>query len=317
MVFEKIRRAEAVTLGLVALSLVLLALPAEHQLAAARTSNDVLLLPLSQVRQAFGGYLRLRNENADLRQALQQARLRLASIEATRRENAQLRQLLSFGRDQPVRLVPARVVDRNFATVPTTFVIDAGREDGVVENLPVVNASGLVGKTVAVGPATSQVMVFSHPDFSASALLVGGDHLEYGIVRPTPSGALQLFLPLRSVSEPGDRIVTSGYGGTFPRGLPLGQVEGVQEDERLSLQRIDLVRPAVDLGRVSAVFVLMRGTPSGESAGDVVRLFWPGYAYPPMAGETLGGSAAARLDSLAADSLASDSLAADSARPVR
>jgi hypothetical protein len=104
--------------------------------------------------------------------------------------------------------------------------------------------------------------------------------------------------------------VTSGYGGTFPRGIPVGAVEHGREDQRLGLQKIDVVRPIVDLGSVGAAFVLRRGVDPGESVGDVPRLFWPGFAYPPMAGETFGRQSP---DTLAADSLAGDSLPADSA----
>ena len=297
-IFRESLRAEAVAAGLVTLSLVLLTLPEPDQQSLARRANHVLLIPVAQVRQVFGGHLGLRDENARLRLELQRARLALGSTRAARLQNRELVRLLGFRQDQPVRLVPARVIDRNFTTLPTSFLLDAGRQEGLLAGLPVVTVDGLVGKLVSVGSGTSQVLLYSDPDFSASALLVGGDHLEYGIVRPAPSGELQLLLPLRSRSEPGDRIVTSGYGGTFPRGIAIGTVDEIREDTRLGLQRIDRVRPAVDLGEVTAVFVLMReastspiapsGVPDG-SAGDVTRLFWPGYAYPPMAGESFAG----------------------------
>lgn len=292
-------RAEAITAALVIVSLVVLALPQPRQNAVARTLNHVVLLPFTQVRATLAGYLGLRAENARLRAELQRARLELSSIAADRAENTSLRGLLEFRAEQPVRLLPARVVDRDFETLPSTFLVDAGSRDGVTANLPVVTADGLVGKTIDVGSRASLVMLYTHPDFSASALLVGGDHLEYGVVRPAGRGELHLYLPLRSSSERGDRIVTSGYGGTFPRGIPLGEVAEVREDRRLGLQRIDIVDPVVDLGRVTTVFVLLRATPAGESAGDLVRLFWPGFAYPPMVGEALGGNAPAAADTTA------------------
>lgn len=289
-------RAEAVTGVLALVSLVLLALPESRQAAFARSLNHVLLLPFADARVAMSGYLGLRSENARLREELQRARLELAAVVAERAENRGLRRLLAFGANQEVDLLPARVIDRDFETLPMMFLVDVGRQHGVVENLPVVTADGLVGKTVDVGPRVTLVMLYNHPDFSASALLLARDHLEYGVVRPGEVGELHLYLPLRSSSEPGDRIVTSGYGGTFPRGIPLGVVAELREDRRLGLQRIDVVQPAVGLGGVTAVFVLLRRRTSGESAGDDLRLFWPGYRYPPMAGEPLGGPPAADGD---------------------
>lgn len=285
------RRAELVTTGLVLASFLLLGLPETTRQAIAGRANHVVLLPVSRVRAALGGYLQLREENARLRSELQRARLELARTAVVRVQNRELSRTLDFGADQPVRLVPARVIDRNFNTLPTTFLLDVGRSGGIEENLPVVTADGIVGKTVDVGPATSLVMVYAHPEFSASALVVGGEHLEYGIIRPGPAGGLRLFLPLRSSTGPGDPIVTSGYGGTFPRGVPIGRVAEARESDRLGLQKVDRVSPAVDLGGVTTVFVLIRDAPAERPAGEVLRMFWPGYAYPPMAGESFGRTA--------------------------
>lgn len=284
-------RAEGVTIVLVVTSLVLLALPEGRQDSIARGANHVVLLPLAGARDVMGGYMGLREENARLRRDLQAARLELGATRGLRTQNRDLSRMLEFREDQPVDLLPTRVIDRDFGTLPTTYVIDTGWEDGVRVDQPVVTIDGLVGKTVDVGRSASEVMLFSHPEFSASAMLVGGDHLEYGVVRAAPNWEVELYLPLRSRSQAGDRIVTSGYGGTFPRGIPIGTVERSREDQRLGLQKIDVVRPIVDLGSVSAAFVLRRGVGPGESVGDVPRLFWPGFAYPPMAGESFGQGA--------------------------
>ncbi|HEU4463741.1 MAG TPA: rod shape-determining protein MreC [Gemmatimonadota bacterium] len=302
--FRSAWRAEGTAGALAVLSLILLALPEARQDSLARAANHVVLLPLAGARNVLGGYLGLRDENRRLRTELQAARLELGATEGLRLQNRDLSRMLEFREDQPVDLVPTRVIDRDFGTLPTTFVIDAGWEDGVRVDQPVVTLEGLIGKTVDVGRSASEVMLYSHPEFSASAMLVGGDHLEYGVVRAAPNGDVELYLPLRSRSEPGDRIVSSGYGGTFPRGIPIGTVERGREDQRLGLQKIDVVRPEVDLGSVGAAFVLRRLVDPGESVGDVPRLFWPGYAYPPMAGEAFGVAIpdSAPVDSAAADS---------------
>lgn len=304
------RSPEIVALALVAVSLILLTLPDARQESIARQAGDLLLFPLVSVRSALSGHWGLREENRRLREELQRVRLAASGAAIAEIQNRELQRLLAFRRRQPVRLVPGRIVDRNFGALPTTAVVDVGRKDGITENLPVVTDRGLAGKTVAVGSELTRVMLYSHPSFSASALLVGGDHLEYGIVRPAAGGALQLFLPLRSRSAPGDRIVTSGYGGTFPRGIPIGEVAAVEDDPRLGLQRIDRVDATVELEEVTVVFVMLRQGSPGESAGEETGLFWPGYAYPPITGERFGVSP---IDSLVVDSLSGDSIAPDSA----
>lgn len=282
------RRAEAVAITLAAFAFVLLALPDQRRESVARSINHVVLLPVSSVRGAFGGYLRLRSQNTALRSELEKARIELAESDVIRRQNAELSQLFELPAHVAVELMPTRVISRDHGAVPTKLFVDVGRVRGARENLPVVTDGGLVGKVVSVGPRTSEIMLFTHPDFSASALLLGAENLEYGIVRPQRSGALQLLLPLRARSAPGDRIVTSGYGGTFPRGIPIGHVLGSQEDQRLGLQQIDRVQPAVDLGAVTTVFLVMQATEESRSAGDDLRLFWPGYVHPPMEGERIG-----------------------------
>lgn len=285
------KRDELVAATLIVASLVLLILPGPTRDSLARRANHAVMLPIAQARVAFSGHLGLREENERLRTELQRARLELARSRTLRVQNREMRRLLGFAAGQPVRLVPARVVDRDFGTLPTNFVLDRGADDGLAADQPVVTVDGLVGKTIDVSTRASRVMLYSHPDFSASALLVGGDHLEYGIVRPTPTGGLRLFLPLRSESKSGDPVVTSGYGGSFPRGIPVGRISVMEEEDRLGLQRIDRVDPVVDLGSVTTVFVLRRVDETSGPAGDIVRLFWPEYAYPPMAGERLRGRA--------------------------
>lgn len=281
-------RSELVAVGLVLVSLLLLALPDDEKDGFAHRANRWILFPVAEVEGTLDGYVGLREENERLREALQRARLESSRSETARIENRRLSRMLAFADEQPVRLVAARVVDRDFATLPTTFVVDKGAVDGVESGAPVATVEGLVGKTVDVGPSASRVMLYTHPDFSASALLVGGEHLEYGIVRSTPRGGLELYLPLRSASERGDRVVTSGYGGAFPRGIPIGTIVEVREDARLGLQKIDRIEPVVDLGRATAVFVVTRERVEAGSTDRSPRLFWPGYAYPPKTGETLG-----------------------------
>ncbi|HKY59887.1 MAG TPA: hypothetical protein VJP59_02650, partial [Gemmatimonadota bacterium] len=138
------RRAEIVALALVAVSLILLTLPPARQQAIARFTSDLLLLPLSHVRSGLSGHWALRADNLRLREELQQARLEASAASLAERRSRELEGLLAFRRRQPVRLVPAHIVDRNFATLPTTAVLDVGRAEGVDVNLPVVTDRGLI-----------------------------------------------------------------------------------------------------------------------------------------------------------------------------
>ena len=106
-------------------------------------------LPLAGARNVLGEYLGLREDNARLRRELQAAHV---SSWAPRRDsgfqNRDLSRMLEFREDQPVDLVPTRVIDRDFGTLPTTLVIDVGQEDFERVDQPVVTLDGLIGKAV-------------------------------------------------------------------------------------------------------------------------------------------------------------------------
>jgi rod shape-determining protein MreC len=139
----------------------------------------------------------------------------------------------------------------------------------------VVSPDGLVGLVRDVDARTSVVLTWAHQDFRASAMAVDGT--VFGIVAPHGSsgqGAWLLELrgvPYREEVIPGTSIVTSGLGGVYPRGIPLGTVMGVA-GEAVGWERTYLVRPAVHPAAVSHVMVLA----STRATGDVQRFFAPG-----------------------------------------
>jgi rod shape-determining protein MreC len=276
-------------------------LPERGQLQLAKRVNRAFLFPFLAVKDDMEGYFGLRSENVRLRQDLEQRSLEVAELEWTRVENLRLREALAFRERLPVQLVAAEIIAVPVEQAPRSFLINKGSRDGVRPNQAVVTPDGLVGKTAETGSGSTLVMTLRHPDFRASALALSGADAETAIAVATPSGELELTVPLRSSAKPGDRVVTSGMGPVFPRGIPIGRISDTAREDRLKLQKSDRILPAVDLDRIASVFVLIPGTPSGRPfpAGESA-LFWPGYGPAPA---------------LAADSLPPDSLAALDVRP--
>lgn len=273
-----------------------IALPTHEQAQLARRANRAFLLPWLLVKDDVEGYFGLREQNRRLHTDLQRRSLERSELEWTRLENLRLREALAFRDRQPVRLLGAEILASAGAPFPRSFLIDKGAADGVRPNLPVVTPDGLVGKTAETDRHAALVLTFRHPDFRASALALIGDEAETGIAAATPAGELELHVPMRSVAVPGHAVVTSGIGPVFPRGIPIGTITAVGEEDRLKLQKNDRIAPAVDLNRVTSVFVLMpERTDGGVVADRDAALFWPG------AEDAL---------TIAADSLTADSLAA-------
>jgi rod shape-determining protein MreC len=277
-------------------ALAALNLPLRDQTELARRVNRAFLLPVLLVKRDVEGYLGLRDENARLRATLESRALEVAELRWTRVENLRLREALEFRERVPARLVAAEILSASGGRWPRTMLIDRGTRDGVTANLPVVTPDGLVGKTIEADRDATVVLTVRHPDFRASALALGGETAETGIAAATEEGELELVVPLRSEAGPGDAVVTSGIGPVFPRGIPLGIIAEVREDERLRLSKQDRLVPAVDLHRTAAVFVLVPGT-DADGGPEAARsaLFWPGAsALPALA------AGAAGVDSLAA-----------------
>ncbi|MCI0539957.1 MAG: rod shape-determining protein MreC [Verrucomicrobiales bacterium] len=204
----------------------------------------------------------LRLENDRLRvEAAQQAQVW--------EENDRLRQALAWQRQKKWNLKAARVILRDPANWWRTIRIDLGLQDGIATNMPVLTAEGLVGKVWQVGFNSSQVVLIGDPKCSVSALVEGtekpgstkktavdGVITSVGASVLDPSVVVLTFLDRQSAVKPGQRVITSGMGGVFPRGIPIGQIAETRSiDYGLYLDA--RVKLAANLAHLEAVFVML------------------------------------------------------------
>jgi rod shape-determining protein MreC len=170
--------------------------------------------------------------------------------------------------------VPAEVLHQAGPTDPLTFLVSAGRRQGVKPLDTVVSPDGLVGVVSAADEQTSVVATWAHPEFRAAAMAVDGS--VYGIVAPHGSEGPGIWLlemqgvPYRSLVPDSTLIVSSGLGGVIPRGIPLGTVIG-QGVENERWQRIYLVRPLVHPASVTHVMILTGAMKGGGNLKDLFQ----------------------------------------------
>ncbi len=260
------RRDTVLFLLCVALSLLALALPGSWSQGVAIAVRETALVPLIwlQSRAEEGRTRRARLQSLlAQRDSATLAALSAAGLEA---ENERLRGLLSLRQRSPGALLAAEVLHQPLPTDGRTLLLGAGSRDSVREFLPVVAAEGLVGVVTRVGPTASTVNTWAHPEFRASAVTEDGSVL--GIVAPSGSQDPSLtVLEFRGVAyrdtvPEGALVVTSGVGGVYPRGIPIGRVSGVRREE-LGWERVYRLTPQVNLGRVSHVILLT--VPPGQA----------------------------------------------------
>ena len=165
--------------------------------------------------------LRLREQNLRLLQWQSVARKLHA-------ENAAMRSLLSASIEQGAKFVTARVIAGSGGAFANTLVLDSGRADGVAKGQAVLTEQGFVGRIAGVSSRSSRVILLTNfnsrvpvlvESSRGRALLVGGNTRRPRLIHIAPGTRV----------TPSDRIVTSGHGGAFPAGLPVGIVAAVSD----------------------------------------------------------------------------------------
>ena len=154
-------------------------------------------------------------------------------VQGLQQENDRLRAILGLRARMPVHHVGAEVLLQTQQTAGTTILVSAGEHDGVRHRAPVVAVGGLVGSVETVDRNTSVVHTWTHPDFAVAVTAMGDSVV--GLVGPRFRATGTMMLELRDVSygghiPPGTLVYSSGLGGVYPGGIPIGRVREVRED---------------------------------------------------------------------------------------
>lgn len=169
-------------------------------------------------------------------------------------ENSRLQKLLDFRDSVKGKAVPAQVISADALNWFRTITINKGTDSGVQENMPVVAASGVVGRTIKCAAKSSRVLLITDAS-SAVAALVQRNRIRT-VARGTGANLSCEYASRLEKANIGDHIITSGNGGVFPKGLPLGTITAVQTPEYGLFQTIT-AKPAVDFSRLEEVLVIV------------------------------------------------------------
>jgi rod shape-determining protein MreC len=202
------------------------------------TANQVIDR-VNEIINVHAENARLREENERLLQWQSVAR----KLEA---ENHSMRQLLRLTPEAPVSFVSARVVGHGGGSFLRAVLVAAGARDGVAKGQAAVTGDGLAGRVTEVGDRSARVLLLTDInsyvpvvlESSRDRAVLAGDNSE----RPK-----LLFLPTSARPQVGERVTTSGHGGVFPAGLPIGVIvstgdSGVRVQPFVDLDRLEHVR---------------------------------------------------------------------------
>jgi rod shape-determining protein MreC len=224
---------------------------------------DALSRPIATVSEGVyrvDRFFSVYEENAQLRE--QNARLlewQSAAL-ALAAENSTFRKMLNFVPERGASFAAARVIGDSGGAFVRSVLINGGTVDGIQKGDAVVNGNGLIGRIAESGRRSGRVLLVS--DLNSRIPVVGEKSRVRAILAGDNSPSPKLaFLSPNAQLEVGDRIVTSGHGGVFPAGLPVGRISSIGDGGIR-------VQPFADFYRLEYVRIITEFP--GEVAGQIV-----------------------------------------------
>jgi rod shape-determining protein MreC len=242
---------------------------ASDALAVVTTPIQTVLARINRatvgVWATYQDWKNVRAENRRLREETQRLRVEALRVTETDEENRRLRRLLTLKESLPLETLAGEIIAREWGGWVRSLTVNRGRGDAVARLTAVIAPEGLVGRIVDVRPGSAVVQVLTDP---ASTV---GAHVTRtrtpGVVEGEPRGTLRFKYMARDGSgiQVGDVVVTSGLGGLFPGGIPIGRVHAI-DDRGSALFHYARLTPAVDFARIDEVLLLTGGAPRDIAA---------------------------------------------------
>lgn len=209
---------------------------------------------IQETAESFRLFWDLYASRAVLLERVQELELEQVQMEELRRENERLTSLLGFRKEIQAKTIAARVIGWDLVPWRQTIVIDKGSRDGMKNRMAVVNAQGLVGRVIEAAPWSARVILLTDAESRVSVIFQ--ESRSVALAQGDGSPWLRLTrLDPTSVVKVGDKVLSSGLGGVYPKGLPLGKVEMVSTHKD-SLELMATVRPFVDFSKLEEVLCI-------------------------------------------------------------
>jgi len=223
-----------------------------------------LLQPVSRlsglVEDIWDSYIRLvdtHSENLRLREDIRALNLRVLEANEAVLANRRLERLLDMKKSVEAPTVAATVIGEDVTSWFRTLIINRGSSSGIREGMAVISADGVVGQTIKVSSSTSRVLLLTDHASGLSATIQRSR--ARGVVKGKGEMLCTLEFTTREEDvKVGDMVITSGIGGIFLKGLPIGEVTMVKRGEYGIFQNVS-IRPAVNLAHLEEVLVVQRG----------------------------------------------------------
>jgi len=217
---------------------------------------------IASVRDGWTNYFALqeiRRENVQLRDEVAKLRVGLQQERALAEQSRTLQQLLDLRESVKLSTMAAAVIAGGASPEFRTITIDKGTGDGITPDMAVLSPVGVVGRIVLPTPRAAKVQLLIDRDAAAGAIVERSR--AQGVLVGTGTERLRLdHVPGTAEIKVGDRVVTSGIEGIYPKGFAIGQIESFER--RAGEFTAVMIRPAVDFSNLEVVLVVVTAPPA-------------------------------------------------------
>jgi len=204
--------------------------------------------------QDYMDLVNVRQENLRLKEDIKELRVEKFELAEAGIQNQRLKKLLDFKEIPSYPIVSANVIGGSPSLLRSEVVIvDRGSRDGILQGMPVASSEGIVGKVLTVGNRSSEILLITDP-ISAIDAFVHRTRVR-GIVKGSGGGCTMEYIEQNSDISIGDKVISSGKEGFFPKGVIVGTVTNIEtKGSFLSAQ----VSPFVDLESLEEVVIILK-----------------------------------------------------------
>jgi len=201
----------------------------------------------------------LKDENAKLKNELSEQKDKLSKAELALKENEELKKYLGIkSENTDLVFTSATVTGRQSGSHASVYTLNKGSFHGIEPGMPVIDQNGVIGYITEVGLNWSKASPVTDPDVSVGILIekTGETGVSSGSFSASKDGFCTVtYLPQDTEVANGDRIVTSGEGSYFPKGLLIGYVDHTETDP-ISRETIAYVKPTANLTEACSVMII-------------------------------------------------------------
>lgn len=195
----------------------------------------------------------LRSDNEQLRAEARELRITSMRIDALQRENVELRELRAALPSLTKTWVLAEVINVETNTLRQRLLINKGSNAGVHVNQTAIDATGILGQVARVGPWSAEIILVTDPEHAIPVEVARNGLRTIAVGSGNASRLVLPYLATNSDVKSGDLLQSSGLGGVFPAGYPVGRVTGVRRENQQLLAQVE----AEPLARIDRVRELM------------------------------------------------------------